>query len=287
VISSRKENEKVTFLRDEDQEPYEKLLVPAFEVQVGIHELLGHGSGKLLQQAQDGKFNFDHENLKHPLTGGKITSWYKAGETYDSVFLSLGSSFEECRAEACGMYLCTVPELLSIFGHNDAASRQNIYYVNWLNMARAGLLALEFYTPSQKKWRQAHMQGRYAIMQVMLRAGNGLLEIKKEADNAVIILNRDKIESAGHPAIGKFLLEIMTYKATADAEGATKFYEGYTSVDEQFLELREIVLAKKKPRKTFVQAHTHLDANNHVVLKEFPDTAEGMIESFVTRFGDH
>lgn len=27
-------------------------------------------------------------------------------------------------------------------------------YVNWLNMARAGLLALEFYTPEASSWRQ-------------------------------------------------------------------------------------------------------------------------------------
>lgn len=27
-------------------------------------------------------------------------------------------------------------------------------YVNWLNMVRAGLLALEFYTPEASNWRQ-------------------------------------------------------------------------------------------------------------------------------------
>lgn len=27
-------------------------------------------------------------------------------------------------------------------------------YVNWLNMVRAGLLALEFYTPETSSWRQ-------------------------------------------------------------------------------------------------------------------------------------
>ena len=35
-------------------------------------------------------------------------------------------------------------------------------YVNWLLMVRAGLLALEFYTPETKQWRQAHMQARVA-----------------------------------------------------------------------------------------------------------------------------
>lgn len=50
---------------------------------------------------------------------------------------------EECRAEAVGLVLCVVPEVLRIFGHGDAAEAEEIVYVNWLNMARAGLLALQ------------------------------------------------------------------------------------------------------------------------------------------------
>lgn len=34
----------------------------------------------------------------------------------------------------------------------------DITYINWLHMARAGLLALEYYSPDTQQWRQAHMQ---------------------------------------------------------------------------------------------------------------------------------
>lgn len=50
---------------------------------------------------------------------------------------------EECRAEAVGLVLCAIPEVLRIFGHESSAEAEEIVYINWLNMARAGLLALQ------------------------------------------------------------------------------------------------------------------------------------------------
>merc|ERR1719490_725210 len=74
---------KNTFVSDADNDLLKKYKVPSFEVQVGLHELLGHGSGKLFY-----KGNFP-ETLVNPLTKEAVAHTYGPGETYDSVFTSL------------------------------------------------------------------------------------------------------------------------------------------------------------------------------------------------------
>jgi len=257
-------------------------LVPAFTVQVGCHELLGHGSGKLFQESNS-TLNFD-QNIINPITNQKVATWYKAGETYDSVFSSMGSAYEECRAEAVGIFLSTFPQVLEIFGYSEHKQQSDIMHSNWLQMVRAGVVGLEFYSPENTTWRQAHMRARYAILQVLLRAGQGFVTLNIGADNAWVSIDFSKIATVGVPAISDFLLKLQVYKSTADIAGAQKMFDDLTAVPAEFVALRQLVLKLRKPRKIFVQANTLIDGGEEVQLFEYENTHSGLVTSVVQRY---
>lgn len=294
VLSAKAPNEPIPFIRPEDDEIYRKQRDPAFEVQVGIHELLGHGCGKLLQETSPGVYNFDIENPPiSPLTGEPIKTWYKPGQTWGSVFGATAGSYEECRAECVAMALSCDFEILQIFGFGDGTVDINseagdVLYAAYLSMARAGITALEFWDPKSKKWGQPHMQARFSILKTFINAGKDFVTLKSTKDDfsdLEIYLNRDKILSTGRKAVEAYLQKLHIYKATADVEAGVRMYNEITGVDEWWAEkIRPVVISKKIPRKVFVQANTLLDeSTGDVTLKEYEPTLEGMIQSFVER----
>lgn len=118
--------------------------------------MLGHGSGKLLRRSADGTLNYP-STLLDPLTGKPPSSCYEPGDTYDTKFGPLSSSYEECRAEAVGLYLSLEPEVLKIFGHEGQLA-EDVTYVNWLSLVWAGAgRGLELWEPG-RGWLQAHAQ---------------------------------------------------------------------------------------------------------------------------------
>ncbi|GBO32749.1 Dipeptidyl peptidase 3, partial [Araneus ventricosus] len=125
----------------------------AFEVQVGLHELLGHGSGKVFKKEKDGSFNFDAPNVLNFETNKQVSSWYEDGESYDSIFGSIGSSYEECRAECVALHLGDYPEILKIFGF-EGEEAEVIVYTIWLAMLLSGIEGLQMYNPKSESWLQ-------------------------------------------------------------------------------------------------------------------------------------
>ena len=293
VLGAKAPNEPIPFIRSEDLLTYQTNRDEAFEVQVGIHELLGHGSGKLLQETEPGKYNFDIRNPPiNPLTNKPCTTWYKPGQTWSSLFGSIASSMEENRAELVAMALSCDFEILKIFGFGDGKANMNgkagdVLYASYLSMARAGVVALEFWDPKSRKWGQAHMQARYSILRTFLDAGGDFCRLEysdsESLSDLTIKLDKDKIISHGRPAVESYLQKVHIYKATADVAAGKKLYEEMTNVDEWWeKKVRKVVLEKKTPRKVFVQANT-VEEDGTVVLKVYEPTLEGMIQSFAER----
>ncbi|CUS24607.1 LAQU0S18e00100g1_1 [Lachancea quebecensis] len=277
----------ITFVTEDDRKVLEKFQSESFEVQVGIHELLGHGSGKLLSELDDGTFNFDKENPPLGLDGKPVTTYYKKGETWGSKFGQLAGAFEECRAEVIAMYLITNRELLEIFGFKTQEDQDNIIYAGYLQMARAGLLALEFWDPSTKKWGQPHMQARFSIMKTFLKHTSDkhfltLSYTKPDYSDLEIHLNRSMIESVGRDAVRDYLTHLHIYKSSGDVEKGTKYFVERSTVDPELAQFRSIVIEKKLPRRQFIQANTVIEEGN-VSLKEYDETTIGMLQSHLER----
>lgn len=292
VLSAKAPNEPIPFIREEDLTLYQDNRDDAFEVQVGIHELLGHGTGKLLQETGPGEFNFDVKNPPiDPTTGQPCTTYYKPGQTWSSVFGQIASSYEECRAECVAMALSCDFDILAIFGFGDGNTdlenkAGEVLYASYLSMARAGIVALEFWDPKSRKWGQAHMQARFSILKTFLDAGDDFTTLsytKDDLSDLTIKVDKSKILSHGRPAVEKYLQKLHIYKCTANQVAGRKLYDEMTNVDDFWgQKVRNEVLRRKTPRKVFVQANT-IEEEGKVTLKEYEPTMEGMIQSFAER----
>lgn len=240
-------------------------------------------------------YNFDKENPPvSPVTQKPITTWYKPGQTWGSVFGSLAASYEECRAELVAMYLnCEFP-VLKIFGFGDGSldmdgEAGDVLYASYLSMARAGLASTELWDPKSQKWGQAHSQARFSILKCFLEAGDDFCKLdytKDDLSDLTIHIDRSKILTTGRKAVGDYLQKLHVYKSTADVETGNKFYTEMTTVEPDFWgnKVRNVVLENKQPRKVFVQANTTLDeATGKVAIKHYEPTLVGIIQSWVDR----
>ena len=226
-----------------------------------------------------------------------MTTWYKPGQTWGSVFGSVAGAYEECRAELVAMYLSCEFPVLKIFGFGDGTEdldgeAGHVLYAGYLSMARAGLASLEMWDPKSRKWGQAHSQARFSILQCFLQAGDSFCTLEGADQGAdlsglQIRLDRAKILTTGRKAVGDYLQKLHVYKATADVAAGSRFFAEMTAVDPEHWgrRIRDEVLRNKQPRKVFVQANTFVDeATGRVSLKHYDATPQGMIQSWAERW---
>ncbi|CAL4157504.1 unnamed protein product, partial [Meganyctiphanes norvegica] len=283
------------FLSEADLSLREKYGATSLEIQVGLHELLGHGCGKFLRVKDDGTLNFDKDKLKNPFTGEPVT-YYPKGENYNTKFTNISSAYEECRAETVAMYLGLVNDILDVFGITDE-DKEDIKYISWLDMFYAGLRGLEMYQPAQGKWGQAHSQARYVILRVGLEAGEGLVDVVETTGedglpDLRLSVDRTKIPTVGHKAMGDFLNKLQVYRSMGDSDAGRAMFEKYSEVPTEgshpFGKWHEIVVRKRRPRMCLTMPNTRV-VGEEVELVSYVDGPESMVESWVDRFApqDH
>lgn len=111
-----------TLVKESDVESFSRCRHRVRSVSTAVHELLGHGAGKLLAEDGIGGANFDKNNPPiSPVTEKPVATWYRSGQTWTSVFEGLATSIEECRASLVAAYLMDVPELTELFGYTDTS----------------------------------------------------------------------------------------------------------------------------------------------------------------------
>ena len=113
-------NEVCPFINPSEAITFQNHKAPTYYWWVVLHELFGHGTGKMMVEERKGEFNFNSASPPmNPLTGKPISSWYKPGETWTGKFGDIATSVDECRAELVGACLMDDRELLDFFGYND------------------------------------------------------------------------------------------------------------------------------------------------------------------------
>ncbi|KAI8805257.1 peptidase family M49-domain-containing protein [Cladochytrium replicatum] len=276
-------------LHAEDAKLLSDVYQDAMDINTALHELVGHGSGRdfreILDENRNSVFNFD-VNTIDPTTGEKITSWYKPGQDYKTVFGPLGVTFEEARAEMVALYAVFNSAYLSVFGYPGVTTKEGREFVRLvvLNIIIQGVRALSAHTTS-KGWGQAHMQMYHFILRLLVEKGGASVTLPTDEDPVpkVSVVSSDKIVETVKPAIEEALLLIQVCRSTADPERGRALYEKYTTVDEHWEQIKQGYLKVANPRNVYVQTNTFLTGSGEVVIRQYDRSPAGIVESWLDR----
>ena len=162
------------------------------ELHTDLHECLGHGSGKLLE-------NTDPDALK-----------------------AYGSTIEEARADLFGLYYVADPKLVELGLTPSADAYKAQYYTYLMNGLMTQLVRIE---PGNNV-EEAHMRNRQLIARWVYEKGAAekVVElVKKDGKTYVVINDYEKVRDL----FGRLLAEIQRIKSTGDYAGAHDLVEAY------------------------------------------------------------
>ena len=159
-------------------------------------------------------------------------------------------------------------------------------------MLYQGIRGLLYYNVEKQMFGQAHIWAGWAIFSAVREGDPELMKIEftkdtEGKDDFIFTVDRSRLREHGFKAISEFLHKLHVYKSMGDYDSAKKFFDHYSTVDETMMKVREIVVARKRPRRIELQPNLFLDeGTQQVQYKGYDATHEGVIQSAIERYPD-
>lgn len=275
-------------INEKDVEMEEKIGIKVSMFKTALHELLGHGTGKLFKIDENGKYNFDIENVINPLTNEKINSYYLPGETYESKFSTFCRALEEGRADYTALYLVFNKKAQNIFEFKED-EYEDVITNMWLTYFIGGIIGIGYY--KNGKWNNPYSQERFLFLNYVLKnqeIGKEIIlfNIDEEKRTFKIVLNKENLINYGKTIVSKILTCIHISKCIGDTKTAENLVNKYSTVDEYMSNIYKMIIWSNEVKKD-MNVDLILEENEGkqiVKINQYPLTPIGFIKSVVDRF---
>ena len=132
------------------------------------------------------------------------------------------------------------------------------------------------------------MWASWVIFEVVRQYDSSLVRIEFSVaddgkDTFSLSFDRAKLRTVGFKAIDEFLHKLHVYKSIGDFETAEKFFAQYSAVDETMLKVRQIVIARRNPRRLELQPNVFLK-DEKVIYKGYEVSHSGIVQSYLERW---
>ena len=275
-------------INEKDVELEEKIGIKVSMFKTALHELLGHGTGKLFKIDENGKYNFDIENVINPLTNEKINSYYLPGETYESKFSTFCRALEEGRADYTALYLVFNKKAQNIFEFKED-EYEDVITNMWLTYFIGGIIGIGYY--KNGKWNNPYSLERFLFLNYVLKnqeIGKEIIlfNIDEEKRTFKIVLNKENLINYGKTIVSKILTCIHISKCIGDTKTAENLVNKYGTVDEYMSNIYKMIIWSNEVKKD-MNVDLILEENEGkqiVKINQYPLTPIGFIKSVVDRF---
>ena len=276
-------------INPKDVELDQKLGTKVSMFKTALHELLGHGTGKLFKIDENGNYNFDIEKTINPLTKEKIKTYYLPGETYETKFSSNCRALEEGRADYMALYLVFDKRAQNIFEFNEN-EYEDVIYIMWLSMFVSGILGIGSY--HNGKWKNPYSLERFIFLNYVFKnqeLGKEIVAFNiDEAKNSFkLVINKNNLINYGKNIAGEILMKIHIAKCIGDVKSVEDFVNKYQVVDEYMKNIYGMVPFTFTVKKQMNVDLIMEESNEKQIIKinQYPSTPLGFIKSVVDRFG--